>query len=71
MSSVTLPGENGSFAVFPMHAPIISNLTKGVVKYHTGEKGVQKVAIESGFAEISGDRVTVCVELDKNAEAIK
>lgn len=63
--SVTLPGEEGSFAVFPRHAPIISNLTRGVVKYHTGEKEEQRVAVRSGFAEVSDNRVTVCVELEK------
>jgi F-type H+-transporting ATPase subunit epsilon len=63
--SVSLPGEKGAFAVFPMHAPIISNLTKGYVKYHTGDKEEQKVAVASGFAEVNDNRVTVCVELEK------
>ncbi len=65
VSGVTLPGEEGSFAVFPRHAPLISNLTRGYVKYHTGEKEEQKVLVRSGFAEISDNRVTVCVELEK------
>lgn len=69
--SVTLPGEEGSFAVFPRHASIISNLTAGYVKYHTGEKEEQRVAVRTGFAEVSVNRVTVCVELDKQKESPK
>ena len=29
VAHVTFPGEAGSFAVYPMHAPLISSLVKG------------------------------------------
>ena len=62
---MTLPGEEGAFAVFPRHAPLISILTKGIVKYRTEENKEQTTSVAAGFAEVNANKVTVCVELDK------
>lgn len=58
---VTLPGEMGSFTILPGHAPIISSLQDGNVKYQ--ENGsLHELNIRSGFVEVSNDIVSVCVE---------
>jgi F-type H+-transporting ATPase subunit epsilon len=62
VSHVTFPGELGSFAVFPMHAPIISSLKKGDIVCFPENKQEVTIHIESGFVEIKNDIVTVCVE---------
>lgn len=61
VESVTLPGVLGAFTILPHHAPIVSSLEKGNVVYVIGGQE-QRVAIESGFVEMSNGRVTVCVE---------
>lgn len=61
VESVTLPGVVGAFTILPHHAPIVSSLEKGNVVYVIGGQE-QRVAIESGFVEMSNERVTVCVE---------
>lgn len=61
VSLVTLPGEMGSFTVLPGHAPIISSLQEGSVKYEEGDK-IETLSIRSGFVEVSNDIVSVCVE---------
>lgn len=61
VESVTLPGVVGAFTILPHHAPIVSSLEKGNVVYVIGGQE-QRVAIESGFVEMSNGRVTVCVE---------
>ncbi|MBO5903676.1 MAG: ATP synthase F1 subunit epsilon [Tidjanibacter sp.] len=59
---VTLPGVVSSFAVYPRHAPLISALEEGDIKCTTTEGEELKFHILSGFVEVNGDVVTVCVE---------
>ncbi len=60
-NKVTLPGELGSFTVFPSHAPLISSLKKGRVLYTVN--GVnEEVDIQEGFVEIKENVVSVCIE---------
>ncbi|MDR1653104.1 MAG: ATP synthase F1 subunit epsilon [Prevotellaceae bacterium] len=60
--SVTLPGAMGSFEALENHAPIISALASGVVKYVTAEGAQTVVEVGSGFVEVSNNVVNVCVE---------
>lgn len=57
---VTLPGALGEFTVLPRHAPIISALVKGTVRYLPRE-GEQSLDIGGGFVEVKKDVVSVCV----------
>ena len=61
VTSVTLPGTSGLFTVWENHAPLISSLTKGKVSY-TAVKIETELIVEGGFAEISNNTVTVCIE---------
>ena len=65
VSSVTLPGTSGLFTVWENHAPLISSLTKGKVSY-TAENKETQLSVDGGFAEISNNTVTVCLELVNN-----
>lgn len=58
---VTLPGELGSFTVLPGHAPIISSLQKGHLKFEENGKSTE-LEVKSGFVEVSNDIVSVCIE---------
>lgn len=57
---VTLPGAAGEFTVLPHHAPIISSLTAGRVRYLPTGGAEQSVDIAGGFVEVNADRVSVC-----------
>lgn len=57
----TFPGEVGTFAVFPLHAPLISALSAGEIRYYpVGEEKL--LEIQGGFVEVKDDFITVCVE---------
>lgn len=56
-----LPGVEGPFAVYPMHAPIITELTNGPVRVVKGGQE-KKIEIKGGFAEVMANRITVAVE---------
>ncbi len=64
VTSVTLPGTSGLFTVWENHAPIISSLTKGKITYAINEKETE-LNVDGGFAEISKNVVTVCLEIVK------
>ena len=58
---VKVPGERGEFTILPLHAPIISSLAPGYIKYYTGEEE-SKIHIRGGFVEVLKDKVTICIE---------
>ena len=59
---VTLPGSAGPFTVLKDHAPIVTALDKGNVRYVSDGKE-HFVAIKEGFAEVKKNVVTVCAEV--------
>lgn len=62
VESVTLPGTVGSFTVLNNHAPIISSLEKGEISYKDAN-GQTEIAVRSGFSEVKGNILSICVEL--------
>jgi F-type H+-transporting ATPase subunit epsilon len=59
-SLLRLPGAKGPFEVLNHHAPIITTLSAGDVSLE-GENPF-RLTIAGGFAQVSGDEATVCVE---------
>ena len=57
--SVVAPGAEGEFGVLPEHESFLAPLRAGVVRYDAGSAGV---AVSSGFAEVTGERVTILVQ---------
>ena len=56
-----MPGIAGNFEVLKDHAPLITALDAGVIRYGLpGEE--KKLAIKSGFVEVRDNYVTICVE---------
>lgn len=61
VASVTLPGAMGSFTVLRDHAPIISVLVKGTVKYSDSKGAEGHVEIAGGLADVNNNVISVCV----------
>ena len=62
VEAVFLPGTLGEFEVLPHHAPIVSSLERGELRYRLDGK-MHSIAIASGFVKFASDRMTVCAEL--------
>lgn len=60
-SSIILPGVDGSFQLLDKHAPLISALGKGVIRFKTSTE-TKTIAISGGFAECLKNKVIVLVE---------
>ena len=62
VNSVKFPGSNGSFEVLNNHAPIISTLSKGVIRVITKEKDTRTFDINSGVIEMQKNNIIVLAE---------
>jgi F-type H+-transporting ATPase subunit epsilon len=56
-----IPGKNGYLGILPGHAPLITELAVGEVKFSSGGQE-QRLAVAWGFAEVLPDKVTVLAE---------
>ncbi len=65
---VQIPGENGYLGVLPGHAPLITELAVGEIKYRAN--GEQRLAVAWGFAEVLPDKVTILAETAERPEEI-
>ena len=61
VTSVTMPGQLGSFTVLRDHAPLISVLVKGNMKYTDTKGEVHTLEIAGGLADVNDNVVSVCV----------
>ena len=66
---VGAPGLLGEFGVLPNHIPFLSALGIGSLMYKLGGKN-NYIFISGGFAEISGNKVTVLAEVAEKPEDI-
>jgi len=61
VSSATFPGADGSFQILDNHAPLISALAKGNIRY-LEKKQESEVSIDGGVVEVLQNRVVVLAE---------
>ena len=61
VEKVFLPGGAGAFEVLQGHAPLVSTLVKGKVKYGAGSN-LQEYAVSGGFVKVDNNTITVCTE---------
>ena len=57
---VTLPGIEGDLGIYPHHVPLVTQLVAGQVIARKGGQD-QSLSITEGFAEITGDHVSILV----------
>ena len=59
---VVAPGVEGLFGVLPRHAPLLADLTRGVVELHQNGKVTDRYMIDGGLADVSDDSITILSE---------
>jgi len=66
---VTLPGIEGEMGIYPMHVPLMTQVTAGeLVARKSGQDHF--LAIGEGFVEITGERVAVMTDMAIKADDI-
>ena len=58
---IQIPGKNGYLGILPGHAPLITELAVGEIKYRENS-GEHVLAVAWGFAEVLPDKVTILAE---------
>ena len=58
---VSLPSSEGEISILDHHIPLITILKKGDIKIKAEEENLN-FPIESGFAEVSGEKVTILIK---------
>lgn len=69
VDEVELPGEEGYFGVRPGHAPMLAALKMGEMWYRQGSD-TKYAFLAGGFAEVTGDRVSILAPVAERAEDI-
>jgi F-type H+-transporting ATPase subunit epsilon len=63
VQSATFPGDKGRFTVLYNHAPIISTLGQGTIKWvQQGQEAA--LDIKGGFVEVENNKIIVCAEVN-------
>ena len=66
---VTLPGVEGEMGIYPMHVPLMTQITHGeIVARRTGQD--ELLAVGAGFVQVTGDRVAVLTDMAVKADDI-
>jgi F-type H+-transporting ATPase subunit epsilon len=59
---VVVPGADGDFGVLPNHAPVLSSVRPGTVDIHEDGKVRDRLFVQGGFAEVTGERCVLLAE---------
>ena len=76
LEQVTVPGEAGELNILQGHAPLMTNLEPGILRYTLKNGERKSLAISWGYCQISTDGVTILAETataseDLNAQVVQ
>ena len=66
---VVLPGTDGELGVYPQHVPVLTTLKPGELRVLKGGRETS-LAVGEGFAEITGDSISVLTDMAVESSAI-
>ena len=69
VAEATVPGEKGYLGILPGHAPLISALQPGEIRYGSSAH-MERLAVTWGYVEVLPGKVTVLAEAAEKAEEI-
>ena len=69
VESVTLPGALGELTILPRHAPLMTAIRPGAMRFRRGGDEFD-VALSGGFLEVRDDKVIVLADTAERSEEI-
>lgn len=69
VANVYLPGADGELGVLELHAALVTAIQPGELRYEKGGK-VETLAVGTGFAEVTPNRVNVLTDMALGEEQI-
>ena len=71
IEEVIVPGFKGQLDILPGHAPLMTTLSTGVLKYRAkGSSSFETVVVSWGYCEVHPDGVIVLAEIAESLEQI-
>ncbi|MBY0451546.1 MAG: ATP synthase F1 subunit epsilon [Bdellovibrionaceae bacterium] len=70
VTQVTVPAFSGEMTILPGHAPLVTTLGTGIIKYKVGADKVYKALISSGYCEVTPAGVNVLAEFMQLPEEV-
>lgn len=71
ITEVTVPAYSGEMTILPNHAPLITTLGTGILKYKIkNQDRVHKAIISWGYCEVAADAVNVLAEFIQLPEEV-
>ncbi len=71
ITEVSVPARSGEMTILPGHAPLISTLGTGILKYKIkGDEKTHKALISWGYCEVSPEGVNVLAEFMQTPEEV-
>lgn len=67
--AVVIPVVDGQLGILHNHAPMVSTLGLGILRYKQGAQ-TKRIAINGGFLELSNNQITVLADSAEEAETI-
>ena len=62
VESASFPGSDGFFQILNNHAPMVSTLGKGEVRYKQEKEEEVYMSVEGGVVEVMNNKVNVLIE---------
>lgn len=63
VTELLIPGAKGEMGILLGHAPLVSTLSSGILKYRVlKEQPFQEIAVSWGYCEVQSDKVIVLAE---------
>lgn len=69
VDDVYLPGSEGEMGILAMHSALVAPLQPGELRYLKNGQ-VEEFAVGEGFVEVTGDKVSVLIDLAIGEDAI-
>ena len=69
VEQVVMPGVEGQLGILPGHVPLLTAIQPGELVLKAGSRG-DELAVGVGFADITGDRVTILTDMAVKPEDI-
>ncbi len=70
LEEITLPANRGELNILPGHAPLMTTLEAGILRYRLKNGTIKKVAIGWGYCQVSAEGVNVLAETAMAADEI-
>ncbi len=72
VDEILVPGHNGELDILPGHAPLMTLLSTGILRWRLkGSTEMNKVVVSWGYCEVSPDGVTVLAETSVLPEEVQ